>query len=150
MTSDRLKHYQTMFEERGLSFLKKHKGSDHIVDRRFRSSFGISSRVCSRVWALLQEDDLEKMKPDHLLWGLLLLKVYAFEVANSGTIGVDEKTFRKWLHLAIKKIADLHAEVVSSYLNHFILHVSFNIDLLLFFDRSIYQIGTKMILAKIV
>ena len=44
-------HYQNMFEERGLFILGKEKGSGSnlTADRRFRSTFGISSRVCCRV-----------------------------------------------------------------------------------------------------
>ena len=108
-------HYQRIFEERLLIYLRKERGSDAIVDRRFRSTFGISSLVCSRVWQLLQNSptDMKSMTPDHLLWGLLLLKVYSFEVTHSGMTGVDEKTFRKWSHFAIVRIADMHSELVS-------------------------------------
>ena len=56
------------------------------------------------------------MTPDHLLWGLMLLKLYAFETQHAGMVGVDEKTFRKWSMIAIEKIADLHDEVVSLHL----------------------------------
>ena len=67
-----------------------------VTDRRFLSTFGTSSIVCCRVWKLLQRDatSLKGMTIDHLLWGLMLLKVYAFESIHAGMTGVDEKTLR--------------------------------------------------------
>ena len=112
--SKRVLHFQNVFEERALSILNRQRGSDQTLDRRFRSTFGVSSHVCCRVWQLLQRNmnDLMKMTPDHLLWGLLLLKVYSVEVPNSSLVGVDEKTFRKWSHFAIVRVADMCSEVV--------------------------------------
>ena len=59
---------------------------------------------------------LRGMTIDHLLWGLILLKVYTFESINAGMTGVDEKTFRKWSHFAIGRVGDMHEEVVSHLL----------------------------------
>ena len=112
-------HYQNMFEEKGLLILRKQKGSgsNQIADRRFRATFGSSSIVCCRIWKLLQLDQtsLKSMTPNHLLWGLILLKLYSSETTHAGMTGADEKTFRKWSHFAIKRVADLH-EVVVSYI----------------------------------
>ena len=108
-------HYQNMFEEKGLLILRKQKGtgSNQTADRRFRETFGTSSIVCCRIWKLLQLEkaSLKNMTPNHLLWGLILLKLYSSETVHAGMTGVDEKTFRKWSHFAIKRVADLH-EVV--------------------------------------
>lgn len=107
-------HYLNIFEERGLSLLKKQRGGSHLtLDRRFRSAFGISSHLCCTLWQKLKNEDIKKMTPDHLLWGLFLLKSYSFETTNSAFAGVDEKTFRKWSLFAIEQIADLHSQVVS-------------------------------------
>lgn len=110
-------HYQNVFEVRGLLFLGKEKGagSKKVLDRRFRSTYGTSSIVVCRIWQLLQRDatSLKGMTVDHLLWGLILLKVYAFESIHAGMTGVDEKTFRKWSHFAIRSVADMHEDVVS-------------------------------------
>ena len=112
-------HYQNMFEETGLFILWKQKGpgSNQTADRRFRATFGTSSIVCCRIWKLLQlnKASLESMAPNHLLWGLILLKLYSTETTHAGMTGVDEKTFRKWSHFAIRRVADLH-EVVVSYI----------------------------------
>ena len=121
-------HYQNMFEEKGLLILGREKGSGSnlTADRRFRSTFGTSSIVCCRVWKLLQLDrrSLKIVTPDHLLWGLILLKVYSFETINAGMTGTDEKTFRKWSRFAIKRVADMHEDVVSYIFNrNHICHV---------------------------
>ena len=113
-------HYQNMFEEKGLLILRKQKGtgSNQTSDRRFRATFGTSSIVCCRIWKLLQLEkaSLKNMTPNHLLWGLILLKLYSSETVHSGMTGVDEKTFRKWSYFAIKRVADLHEVVVSNIL----------------------------------
>ena len=88
-------YYQNMFEEKGLFILRKQKGSglNQNADRRFRATFGTSSIVCCRIWKFLQLDkaSLENMTPNHLLWGLLLLKIYSSETTHAGMVGVDEK-----------------------------------------------------------
>ena len=72
-------HYHNMFEERGLFILGKEKGpeSNRTVGRWFQPTFGTSSIVCWRVWKLLQLDrnSSKSMTLDHLLWGLMVLKV---------------------------------------------------------------------------
>ena len=114
-------HYQNIFEERGLIYLQKERGSDTSFNRRFWSMFSVSGLACSRVWKLLQLSpmDTKKINPDHLLWGLLLLKVDSFEETRSGTAWVDETTFYKWLHFSIVRIIDMHSEIVSYMLYYF-------------------------------
>ena len=82
-----------------------------IRDRRFRSLFGITPLVCSRVWSLLGSQLLKRASPQLLLWALLFLKIYASESVNAVLSGADEKTFRKWQWIFVKKIASL--QVVS-------------------------------------
>ena len=98
---------------------RKNSGMDGTVpERQFRAFFGCSSLVCSALWQKLHAARginmiLEGLSMDHILWGLMLLKLYNLETPNSSFAGVDEKTFRKWSYLAIECIADLHTEVVS-------------------------------------
>jgi hypothetical protein len=63
-------------------------------------------------------DDLDERnsQPIHLLWALLLLKVYGKEEELASLAGaVDEKTFRKWSHIFVEKISYLQPEVVSPF-----------------------------------
>ena len=54
------------------------------------------------------------VKPVHLLWALLFMKVYAEESIHAGLVGgVDEKTFRKWVWIFVQEISYLEDEVVS-------------------------------------
>ena len=53
-------------------------------------------------------------QPKHLLWALMLLKLYAAEsVLRTLAGGVDEKTYRKWAWLYVYEISDLQYKVVS-------------------------------------
>ena len=108
--------------QRGLEILSRStRGSRKTQDRRFRNAYGVSWFVCSVVWKQLssftQEDPdcpVKKMKPDHLLMGLHLLRSYKTETENSSTFTCDEKTFRKWSWGVVEAIASLHIEVVRS------------------------------------
>ena len=58
------------------------------------------------------------VKPVHLLWALMFLKLYCSEsvlctLASEGD-AVDEKTLRKWVWLFLPAIADIASDVVSS------------------------------------
>ena len=101
-------HHQNMLKERGLLILGRVKGSgfNRTADCRFRSTFGNSSIDCYRVWKLLQLDrsSSESMTPDHLLWGLMVLKVYAFEIINARMTGVDEKPSENGYTLQLKEL----------------------------------------------
>ena len=52
-------------------------------------------------------------KPVHLLWALMLIKIYATEDVLSGIAGVTEKTYRKWAWKFIKAVSDLSYTLVS-------------------------------------
>lgn len=77
------------------------------TDRHFKSLFGISPVVCSDLWKQLNLTINNAAKPEHLLWGLLFLKVYDTEQGNRSITGVSEKTFRKCCWIIIKGIASL-------------------------------------------
>ena len=84
---------------------------------------------------------------DHLLWGLMLLKLYNLETPNSSFAGVDEKTFRKWSYFAIECIADLHTEVVSKAFYIFLIQC---LLICCFTFRFSLKTGLNRILVKIV
>lgn len=92
-------------------------GPSYTFDRRFRSTFGTSSDVCSVLWNMLQPYTTMHQNgivPHHLLWSLMFLKEYAHETVHCAMVGgVDEKTFRKWSWLFVDAISFLEPMVVS-------------------------------------
>lgn len=82
------------------------EGSVSLGYRKFRAFFGTSPMVCVVVWDMLIHRP-NKLTPEHLLWGLLLLKQYNIESINATLVGVSEKTYRKWSHIVIQLLADL-------------------------------------------
>lgn len=62
---------------------------------RFRVLFGASPTVCPLLCAMLAGSVLHDCEPKHLLWGIMFLKVYAFELAHAALARSGEKTFRK-------------------------------------------------------
>jgi hypothetical protein len=85
--------------------------------RLFRSLFGTSPDICAKLWTMLSPQTNKKIdylaRPKHLLWGLMLLKIYATEpVLSSLAGGCDVQTFRKWAWQFVRAIAQLEDEVV--------------------------------------
>ena len=104
---------------RGL--IRNARGLSSVVEnRRFRALFGVSPAVCSKVWILIQASTPRSFQPIHLLWGLMLLKIYASEHVNAALSGVDEKIFRKWSWKAIRAIADLRVVRLSHSLSSYL------------------------------
>ena len=77
---------------------------------RFSATFGCSLCVAAAVWNRLDKKDLlpEDMLVKHLLWSLSFLKLYNPERAQAPVCGGDEKTFRKWVWIALEALAELH------------------------------------------
>ena len=77
--------------------------------RRFVSLFGISSRIVSALWRLLERQATlpRGFTPAHLLWTLCFVKVYATEAITAALFGCDEKTLRKWIWIGLKQLADI-------------------------------------------
>lgn len=97
---------------------------EKVAHRKFMSFFGTTPFICSMLWAFLEplENMPNGVKPVHLLWALLFLKVYATESVHCALVGgVDEKTFRKWTWIFVHDIAAWERSLVSSihlvYLN---------------------------------
>jgi hypothetical protein len=88
-------------------------------DRQFKALFGTTAQVCVTLWELMSpETSMPKnARPKHLLWALLLLKVYGTETVLSSLVGgTTEKTYRKWAWCFIEGIAKLESSVVSWFI----------------------------------
>ena len=82
--------------------------------RRFKAHFRISPLVLSRAWDLM---DVENDGPiggqrKHLLWALLFLKTYMTESVLAKMVGVDEKTYRKWVWMMLWRLFSIEEMVV--------------------------------------
>jgi hypothetical protein len=103
-----------VYEKRKQGYKKK---SWARTDKDICSSFlGTSFAICAELWNLINPLVIvsKDATPEHLLWGLLLMKLYSTERAHARLVGgVDEKTFRKWSWLFVHAIASLDKEVVS-------------------------------------
>lgn len=85
--------------------------------RRFKSHFGTTDVRCTLIWNMLRADDnarrvLQGARPEHLLWGLMLIKTYDTEPILAGKAGCDEKTFRKWASRFVQGLSFLLPKVV--------------------------------------
>ena len=92
----------------------------NINRRRFKAWYGIDWKLMNVVWQLLwkigwMRKNIKKRKPDptHLLWALSFLKEYSIEDVHAADVGVEAKTFRKWVWLYIEGIAELASRVAS-------------------------------------
>ena len=82
-------------------------------NRKFRSFFGASSKVCALLWHFVDLSEYPSAAPKHLLWALLFMKIYSTEDIHASMAGgVDPKTFRKWTWIVVRAIADLETEFV--------------------------------------
>ena len=77
------------------------------IERKFLALFGVRPPVCAVIWTRLEVKRMGKAEPIHLLWALLLLKVYASEEVLTVITKVDRKTFRKWAWVLIDAISTL-------------------------------------------
>jgi hypothetical protein len=70
------------------SMLIQRKGFARMSDRRFKAHFGTTPAICADIWTMInpREHVSAYAKPVHLLWGLLLIRVYATEEVLSGIL----------------------------------------------------------------
>ena len=96
------------------NFPTNRKWNSKDLDKRFRSIFGASSELVANLWNRIDDGGLEAgAGPEHLLWGLVFLKVYSAEEAHCAIAGWPAaKTFRKWSWYFVEKIASLKPEVI--------------------------------------
>jgi hypothetical protein len=95
-------------------------GSANTFERRWTTCFGVHPVVVAETWRLIQEgineeDDVEVKgaQPSHLLWALMYLKQAGKESSMAKDAGCDEKTFRKWYKIHVRRISYLQNKVVS-------------------------------------
>ena len=117
-----------VFLEQARVIFRRRKRSEKTELRHFRAHFGTTPKRCAQVWRLLHckggalfansasTTEEKNAKPKHMLWGLMLLKIYGSESILSTLAGADEKIFRKWAWRFVFWIADLKDFVVSSTL----------------------------------
>lgn len=97
----------TIFWNEGLGYTKhKIENSDLTGMRVFRTFYGVSPDVLSKLWQLIQ-DKPDGSEPKHLLWCMLFLKNYHKEHVNASIVKVDEKTFRLWVWRFVQMLANL-------------------------------------------
>ena len=88
---------------------------------RWTSYFNAEPEVCMEVWSRLQSTSFDGIddtneRPQHLLWALLFLMVYATESVLSGICECDEDTFRLYAFRFVEKISYLEFDVVSRFI----------------------------------
>ena len=105
---------EDVFFQAGRGLINR-RGFSRVYMRRFKSYFGATPSICAQLWQMLdpRRQISSYAKPVHLLWALMLIRVYATEEVLAGIAGVTEKTFRKWAWAFITATADVSYEVVS-------------------------------------
>lgn len=107
--------------ELGSSILK-----ENYCNRKFRSLFGTSPLVCSKVWNKLNDESVNTRsegEPKHLLWALILLKTYSTEHVMRSILGADEKSLRKWVWYYVSLLASLKVVWYSILFNLMIYYI---------------------------
>lgn len=92
------------------------KWSSKDKERRIRSCFGAPSDIIADIWNIIEADgDLQfGARPKHLLWALVLLKVYSTEEIHCSIVGwPSAKTFSKWSWYFVERISLLKDDVIS-------------------------------------
>ena len=119
----KIKNYYPIFLHEGETLLrrKKHCDSEQSIsanlDRDFRSRFGCSPVVCGMIWVQCKFMETH-IKPKHLLWSLMFLKVYGTEKVMTNSAGLsDRKMFREKIWPIIEKISSIQKSVVSNFLS---------------------------------
>jgi hypothetical protein len=74
------------------------EGSFSMGYRKLRAFFGTSPQVCVIVWNQLSTRRPTNSTPEHLLWGLMLLKQYNIESVNATLVGVSEKNLSQMVY----------------------------------------------------
>ena len=92
---------QDMWNAEGVSGLER-------LDTKFCTTFGVSSRMCSILWAKMEQNGLNKAsKPKNLLWALQFFKHYTSEEFQTNTTGCCRQTLAKWVWPIMEELCDL-------------------------------------------
>lgn len=113
------------FFKLGLSIIKRNNKYGSISRRRFRALFGVDSIICAQIWKLIYSKLPNGASPMHLMWTFMFLKAYNTEEVNSSFVGIDEKTYRKWVWICIDCIAKLR--VVRNKLSYVLEYFTFKV-----------------------
>jgi hypothetical protein len=92
-----------------LCWLNNSKWDSADKDEQFRSLFGAPSVVIAALWELIRSNVNEDVHENHLLWGLVFLKVYApNKEVHCAIVGFPtRKEFRQKAWHIVEIIADL-------------------------------------------
>jgi hypothetical protein len=106
------------FFEDGCRLIKRGVGGRSLLRlplRNFKAYFGATPKICADIWQMINPPQHinQYARPVHLLWGLMLMKVYATEEILSGIAGVTEKTYRKWAWKFVISVSNLSYSLVS-------------------------------------
>ena len=102
----------------GLIGIKVQRFKGVVLDRRFRAFFGTCPQVCVMVWRTLtklqwfQKNNIKTPNFRHLLWALQFLKAYDVQEIHACEIGIDKKTWRKWIWKYVEAITSISKHVV--------------------------------------
>ena len=110
-----------IFIKPGSSMLRRHaKFITESNEFRWRATFGAPPQICCDIWHRISPETTmpNGVQYDHLLWGLLQMKLYPSEpsacaIAAGRGEAPDEKTYRKWSKLFISAISLQSTSVVS-------------------------------------
>ena len=89
--------------------------------QKYVAHFGVDSLVTAKIWDMTKPSLPTKVKPKHLLWALMFMKVYNSELVLASWAGVTPKTYRKYCWMIIEAIAKQVRNVVSSKKTFFFL-----------------------------
>ena len=83
------------FYEAGCRLIKRGGNNHRVQMRTFTAHFGATPAICTELWQMINPRQFinRYSKPVHLLWGLMLMRVYAREEVLAGIAGVTEKTY---------------------------------------------------------
>jgi hypothetical protein len=110
-----------IFIEPGSCMLHRHaKFITESNEFRWRATFGAPPQICCDIWHRISPETTmpNGVQYDHLLWGLLQMKLYPSEpsacaIAAGCGEAPDEKTYRKWSKLFVSAISLQSTSVVS-------------------------------------
>lgn len=113
-------HLENLFWQLGCHIMKHCTNSKTSVGhRRFRSVFGVSSRLCAAAWTEISPFLEKGGEPIHLLYALVFLKHGLTEHVNRIFFdGIDEKTFRKYNHRLVDALATFLNHVVFNFYSY--------------------------------
>jgi hypothetical protein len=85
--------------------------------KQWGAMFGTSSVVAADIWNRIDPVATvdRHSEPKYLLYGFLMIKVYAGDEAHSKIVGCHKNTFSKWAWIFLEAIHDLHMDVVSLF-----------------------------------